>query len=120
MEKYRVLDLKGNLIKEIIIPKKEKEKIKPIKKGWYVRIPHSPKLTQEVMKGLGSAERLSLLGLLSYEGKEGVICPSLRTLARLTGLSLAWQWRIIKKLSRKRKIIIIKEKGKYNTYKMLF
>jgi DNA-binding Lrp family transcriptional regulator len=72
------------------------------------------------MKGLDTAERLTLLVLMSYKGKDGLICPSLRTISTATGLSLSWQWRIIKKLNKERKIKIIKRKGKYNTYEMLF
>ncbi len=88
------------------------------KKGWYVRIPHS--LARGPMKGLNPTERLTLLVLMSYEGKEGLICPSLRTLAGDIGVNFKWVWKIIKKLEKEKYIKITKEKGKYNTYEMLF
>ena len=88
------------------------------KKGWYVRIPH--RLPREAFKALNPTERLTLLILMSYEGEEALICPSLRTLADEIGLSLKWTWETIKKLEKEKYIKISKEKGKYNTYKMLF
>jgi hypothetical protein len=88
------------------------------KKNWYVRIPRT--LTRRTMKDLNPTERLTLLLLMSYEGKEKLICPSLRTLAGEIGIGLSWVWKIIKKLEKEKYIKITKEKGKYNTYKMLF
>ena len=104
----------------ILIPEKEKEKeeIKPIKKEWWVRIPHGSAF-RSATKGLEPSEKWVLVVLMSYRGKEGLICPSLRTLADDTGFSLRWIEEIIKELKKKKYIGIVKEKGKFNTYQIL-
>ena len=87
------------------------------KDSHWVRIPHI--LTQEAMKGLKPSERFTLLVLMSYKGKQSLICPSLRTLSAETGYSLRGIAKIIKRLEKEKYIEIFKRKGKYNTYKML-
>lgn len=97
-----------------VVRKKERKN----KKRWYVRIPHS--LMSGAMKDLNPTQRLTLLVLMSYEGKDGLVCPSLRTLVKQIGVNLPSTHRIIKRLGKQGYVKITKEKGKYNTYKMLF
>lgn len=93
----------------------EKNAMRPIKDESWVRLP------KRWLEGLDikSGERWVLVVLKSYKGKEGLICPSLRTLSVITGLSLRQTAKTIRKLEKLGKIKIIKTKGKYNTYKIL-
>jgi len=89
----------------------------PVKDDSWVRIPH--RWAQEALRGSKPADRWVLVVLKSYKGKEGRICPSLRTLSATTGFSLRGIQGIIKRLEKLKKIKIIKTKGNFNTYKIL-
>lgn len=84
-------------------------------KNW-VRIPHN--WAQEALKDLRPVERWVLVVLKSYKGTKGIY-PSLRELSNTSGLSLKGVWTIVKRLEKRKKIEIIKARGKYNTYKIL-
>lgn len=90
-------------------------RITNIDNNW-IRIPH--KWLQN-LTDLTPTERYVLIVLKSYQGKTGLICPSLRELATSSGYSLPSIWKIIKRLQQKKVIIIMKEKGKYNKYRIL-
>jgi len=83
----------------------------------YVRI--SKIWLSELPAELRSTQRLLLILLKSYKGKQGLICPSLRTLAMNSGLSLKGVFKIIKQLEEMKAIKIAKKTGKYNSYKVL-
>lgn len=82
----------------------------------YVRL---PKKWVQDLTDLTPTERWILTILKSYKGMAGAIYPSLRELARTSGYSLPTTWKIIKRLELKKRIIITKRKGKYNTYRIL-
>lgn len=101
-------------IKYIIDP--ETNTATPIKDDGWIRI---PKKWLQGLKGITPSERLTLVVLKSYRGKQGLVCPSLRTLSADTGIGLTWIHTLIKKLEKKNCIKITKTKGKYNTYQIL-